>query len=71
MSEGVRYGEEIEWTDGEYVFRGSITDEMVDRAVKAFWAQDLYEHSAEETRDAMRDALKAALSASDAPDDAS
>jgi hypothetical protein len=39
-----------------------VTDEMVKRAVAAFWAQDLYEHTRGETVDAMRDALKAAFS---------
>lgn len=48
--------------EGTSHYAPAVTDEMVDRAVAAFWAQDLYEHSAEETRNAMRDALTAAVS---------
>lgn len=39
----------------------SIPEPVVAAAVGAFWAQDLYEHTTEETTQAMREALAVAL----------
>lgn len=58
--------EEIAWRDNEYVFRGSITEDMIDRAAKAYtfgvMPGDESEATEQEIREMAERVLRAALS---------